>query len=111
MDEPILSTIKSLLSIEDDASGFDEELLILIASSFAKLCQLGVGPKEGVGEIDENTTWGSLINDSRLAMVKEFVYLDVRLSFDPPTASTLTAFENKKKEVEWRAMIMAEELS
>ena len=46
--ESILSSIKkSLGGIPDSYEAFDADLILIINSELSKLCQLGVGPKEG----------------------------------------------------------------
>ncbi len=42
LDTSILSTIKTMLSIDDDLDAFDQELLLLINTTFPALEQLGV---------------------------------------------------------------------
>lgn len=111
MEESILSSIKQPLNVPEEETGFDSELVMLVNSALSKLCQLGVGPSEGFSIEGPEATWSEFVDDDRLSMVKEYVYLDVKLAFDPPTASALSSFENRKKEVEWRALTMAEDIS
>lgn len=89
MNESILDSIKSLLPIDKDITDFDGDLIVLINSSLSRLLQLGVGDKpfriEGSSE-----TWAQLLNkEEYLDAVKEVVFIDVKMVFDPPTSSVV----------------------
>lgn len=89
MNESILDSIKSLLPIDKDITDFDGDLIVLINSSLSRLLQLGVGDKpfriEGSSE-----TWSQLLNkEEYLDAVKEVVFIDVKMVFDPPTSSVV----------------------
>ena len=89
MNESILDSIKSLLPIDKDITDFDGDLIVLINSSLSRLLQLGVGEKpfriEGSSE-----TWSQLLNkEEYLDAVKEVVFIDVKMVFDPPTSSVV----------------------
>lgn len=103
--ESILTSIKKLLGIDGEYKHFDPELIILINSEFMTLNQLGVGPKELVSVKDEMTTWKKTFGeDSNLIeAVKTYIYIKVKLVFDPPTSSSvLDALKRKADELEWR---------
>lgn len=87
-----------------DFESFDLELLVHINSAFAELTQLGVGPKEGFFVSDKNTTWYDFIpDDVLLSMVKNYIYLKVKVAFDPPTSSSvLESYKQMIAELEWR---------
>lgn len=74
------------------------------------LHQLGVGPEEGYRITDESDVWDDYIEeDDNLEAVKTYIYLKVRLIFDPPTnASVLTAYKEEIERLEWRLNIQAE---
>lgn len=110
MEESILLSVKKNLNIDPEDHAFDGDLVLLINSVLAVLHQLGIGPDEGLWIEDDEATWGSLFSSAKLNAVKEYVYFSVRLSFDPPTASTLSYFKDRQKELEWRVMIAAEDL-
>lgn len=104
MNESILKTIKSMLNIEDDITDFDQDLIVLINSSFSTLYQLGIGdtPFKITGTEE---TWIQLLSekDYYIESVKELIYLDVKLVFDPPTSSmVMDAYKEKRKEDQWR---------
>ena len=109
MGDSILLTIKKLLGIGDDYEYFDEDIIIHINSVLMILNQLGIGPVTGFS-ISESATWSDFVDNlSMLEAVRSYVYIKVRLLFDPPTSSfTITALENQIKELEWRLNVMAE---
>jgi hypothetical protein len=104
--EYILTSIKKLLGIAPEYKNFDMDLIIHINTVLAILTQLGVGPQNGFTVDDEYTSWDSLLgDDQRLELVKSYVYLKVKLLFDPPTSSAV-AESNKRlcDELEWRIL-------
>lgn len=104
MDESILKTIKSMLNIEEDISDFDQDLIVLINSSLSTLYQLGIGTAQfKINGTDG--TWSQLLGkkDYYLESVKELIYLDVKLVFDPPTSSmVMDAYKERRQEDQWR---------
>ena len=110
MDQSILTSIKKLLGIEESYTEFDVDIIMHINSVLAVLQQLGVGPIEGLMISDNTTTWNALLSDStRLNMVKSYMFLKVRVLFDPPATSfVLTSMEQQAKELEWRLNVVRE---
>ena len=104
----ILKDIKSLLGIEMDDSSFDTELLIHIGSVCTILNQLGVGSNIG-SLIDKDTTWFDVLGERKdLEIVKTYIFLKIRLLFDPPQNSFLVkAIETQCSEYEWRIVVQA----
>ena len=104
VDESILLTIKRLLDIEEDDDSFDTDVISHINSTLADLAQLGVGPDEGYIIADDITTWRDLVGGSNLlTFVIDYVYLSVKLVFDPPQSSALIAsMEKRIEKLEWR---------
>jgi hypothetical protein len=107
----ILESTKKVLGLTEDYTVFDEDVLMHINSAFATLHQLGLGPAEGFSIEDSNTTWDAFLsNDPRLNSVKSYIYLRVRLLFDPPTTSYLVeAIQKQLTELEWRLNVRREE--
>ncbi len=104
----ILDSIKKLLGINADTMVFDQEIMIHINSVFSELTQMGVGPAAGFSIGGPETTWSEFLqSDSPLLNnVKTYIYLKVRLLFDPPTASPLIEAINQQiKEIGWRMYI------
>ena len=110
MDNGILTSVKLQLSLMPEDDSFDDELIIHINAAFSVLTQLGVGPKEGFSITGQNETWDDYVVDIvQASMAKQYVYLKVRMLFDPPSNSTVF---NKMKEMadeyEWRLRLQAE---
>ena len=105
--ESILISIKKLLGIAEEYEHFDTDLIIHINSVFSVLTQLGAGPVDGFFIRDKTALWTDFIEDyPRIEMVKTYVYLKVRLVFDPPASSA--AIESLKQminEYEWRIQV------
>ena len=104
METSILTSIKKLLGVAEDYTEFDEDIITHINSVFLNLTQLGVGPEEGFMIEDGTAVWEDFINDSiQLQAVKTYVYLKVKLLFDPPLSSSVTESINRMiAELEWR---------
>ena len=102
--ESILTSIKKLLGIAEDYEHFDRDIIIHINSVFSILTQIGVGSDIGFSISDKTATWSDFISDStNLEMVKTYVYLKVKLLFDPPLNSSVTnSIEKTISELEWR---------
>lgn len=109
--ESILTSIKKLLGIAEEYTQFDADIIMHINSVFTTLTQLGVGPSEGFYIEDKETVWEEFIPDlNKLQAVKTYIYLKVRLLFDPSSlgSSTLASYERQIQELEWRLNIIAE---
>lgn len=110
MEESILNSIKKQLNIPPSVEAFDQDILLLINSAFGVLHQLGVGPEEGFSIEDAGNDWSEFYDDPRLNAVKQYVYISVRMGFDPPVGSIATSFETRLKELEWRLIVASEEI-
>lgn len=108
--ESILTSVKKLLGIDEDYKQFDTDIIIHINTVFMVLTQIGVGPSEGFAISDEYSTWEDFTdNKTFLNSVKSYIYLRVKLLFDPPLSSA--AMDSLKKladEFEWRLQVAAE---
>ena len=104
METSILTSIKKMLGIAEDYTEFDEDIITHINSVFLNLTQLGVGPEEGFMIEDDTAVWEDFIDDSiQLQAVKTYMYLKVKLLFDPPLSSSVTeSFTRMIAELEWR---------
>lgn len=102
-EQSILDTIKSLIGGLDGSDVFDTDIITHINTSFHRLKQLGVRPKKGFHIKDASTTWGDYLPPCiDMEMVKSYIYLRVRLIFDPPTNSFLvTELRNQMNEYGW----------
>lgn len=102
--DSILTSIKKLLGIAEEYEHFDSDLIMHINSVFMVLNQLGVGPVEGFSITDKTETWEDFTqNNLMIQSVKSYVYLKVRLLFDPPSSSAVMESINRQiSELEWR---------
>lgn len=108
--DSILTSIKKLLGIDEEYTQFDNDIIMHINTVFLNLTQLGVGPEEGFLIEDDAATWGDFIGDSnQLQAVKTYVYLKVKLLFDPPLSSSVIESINRIiSELEWRLNVAAD---
>ena len=108
--ESILTSIKKLLGIVEEYDHFDQDIIMHINSALSTLTQLGVGPKNGFVIKDCYAVWSQFLgDDSRLEFVKTYVYMRVRLAFDPASSSAMIDAINRQiSELEWRINVTAE---
>lgn len=111
MSDSILTSIKKQLNIAENYTAFDPDIILLINSALAALNQMGVGPASGFSIEDDGAVWSDFIDNVRLNMVFQEVYLRVRIAFDPPTGTVLGSMENVLKELDWRLSVAAEEVA
>ena len=109
--ESILLSIKKLLGISEDYDHFDSDIIMHINSVFAILTQIGVGPQKGFSINDESEKWEDFLSeDKMLHSVKSYMYMKVKMMFDPPLSSAvIECMKEQIKELEWRLQIDAEE--
>lgn len=102
--DSILTSIKKMLGIEESETQFDPELIMFINAVFSTLLQLGIGPSAGYSIEDEFAEWSEFLEGrTDVENVKTYIYLKVRLMFDPPQNSYLVESINKQiAECEWR---------
>lgn len=110
METSILNSIKKLLGVADDYTEFDEDIITHINTAFLNLTQLGVGPQEGFSIEDDAAEWGDFIEDkAQLQAVKSYIYLKVKLIFDPPLSSSVIESINRMiAELEWRLNVVVD---
>lgn len=111
MEQSILTSTKKILGIAAEYTAFDQDILTHINATFGVLNQLGVGQLEGLYIEDESATWADFVCPAnQLNIVKTYMYLSVRLLFDPPSTSyAIEAAKNQQKEYEWRLNTLREE--
>ena len=111
-DESILMSIKKLLNVAEDDPAFDTDIGMLINNEFMTLHQLGIGPDEGFSVKDADASWSDFSKDkSIIETVKTFIYLKVRMIFDPPASSVVAdAINSRIHELEWRLNVQAERI-
>lgn len=106
----ILESIKKLLGIAEHDDGFDNEIKDLINAEFLSLHQLGVGPEDGFSISAPDNKWSEYTTDTKiLDAVRQYIYLRVRMIFDPPASSTVADSINSRiSELEFRLNVQAE---
>lgn len=109
MNESILVELRKLFGgsvAPDDYTHFDTDIMIHANTYFANLVQMGVGTP-GFLLTNASQTWmdflGTNYPPERLAQVKTYVFIKVRLVFDPPQSSIhANALKEEAKELECR---------
>ena len=104
--ESMLTSIKKLLGISEDYTQFDPDIIMHINSALMVLNQIGIGPETPASITDQLNTWQDTLGDiGNIEAVKSYIYLKVRLLFDPPSGSALEALTRQVDEFEWRLSI------
>ena len=113
MEASILVSTKKILGLNSDYHVFDLDITIFINSAFSTLNQLGIGPPDGFAIEDSSNSWEDYaVTTTELNWVKTYVFLKVRMMFDPPTLSYLiTAKNDQIKEYECRLTAFHEYVS
>lgn len=101
--DSILTSILKLLGPEEDYDHFDPDVILHINAALMRLRQIGVGPTTAFSITGRNEKWQDFMpNITDFEQVKQYVYISVKLVFDPPTSSShTTALEKRKDELEW----------
>lgn len=105
MSDSILTTTKKILGIDESYTAFDVDIIMHINSVFTTLSQLGIGPPTGFVIEDATPEWDEFLGVEAdiYSSVKTYVYLRVRMLFDPPgTSYHIAAIEKQIQELEWR---------
>lgn len=101
--DSILTSIKKMLGITEEYEHFDTDLIMHINSVFMILNQLGVGPDVPFVITSKDETWNQFLDGANLEMVKSYMFLKVKMLFDPPTGGTVMDSYNRQiAEMEWR---------
>lgn len=110
MTNSILETIKTMLGILKEDAAFDTELIMHINSALMHLVQLIPGIDKYLSIKGYDETWTDFFGDRKdLDSVIEYVHISTKLMFDPPTSSyVLTAFQEVKKECEFRLSLQGD---
>lgn len=106
----ILESVKLMLGIQNDYKAFDQQILLHINSVFVILNQIGLGPEQ-IFIANSSSEWSEFLTDvsADLNLVKSYMYLKVRLLFDPPTSSfVLDALNKQAQEYEWRLNVIVD---
>lgn len=110
----ILASMKLMLGMEPEYNAFDTDIIIHINTILAKLTQISVGPEEGFQldlEHPETSKWEDFLGAENpvLNMAKSYMYMQLRLMFDPPQNSfTQDALKKESEELLWRLNVEAD---
>lgn len=103
MEGTILGDIKKMLGLDDDYDVFDRDIKILINSALMSLGQIGAVDRGK--KIDDYESWEEICPD--VEGIKLYLYIKVRMVFDPPTGAAMEALKSELSEIEWRLSIDA----
>ena len=105
MEQSILKTIRRMIGPDEDYEHFDTDLIIHINAAFSRLCQLGVGPEIPFRIYGLEETWCDFMEPGHLEDIKQYIYLSVRVIFDPPASSVIMdAYQEQIRKLEWLLM-------
>jgi hypothetical protein len=108
--ESILDSTKKALGIAPDYDVFDVDILMHINTVFTVLSQLGIGPEDGFLVEDAEAVWEDFLGTGKqLNSVRTYVFLRVKILFDPPGNSfVMNALNEQIRELEWRLSVQRE---
>ena len=113
VDMTILKDVKSVLDFaSEEDNGFDSRLIMELEGIIGELSQLTLLNKDFV--MSEESNWDQLLNTNDnhlLRLVKQYVYLNIRIKFDPPSGSVLTSLEKSIQSTAHRIIIQKEEFN
>lgn len=110
MPDSILESIKKLFGPEGSYTAFDTDLIIHINTFLRVLNQLGIGVQD-FRITDGSATWNDFLgeNEALLDDVKTYLYLRVKMVFDPPSSGIVTnSYKVIIDELTWRLRIAGE---
>lgn len=106
VEASILKSIRKAVGLDSEDDSFDEELIMHANSAFFILNQNGVG-----GDIeftDEDSTWDEFkltlrnIESTHFMAIRSYVFLKVKMLFDPPPPSSAKYMSEAADEYLWR---------
>lgn len=109
----ILNDVKTTLDFaSEEDTGFDSRLIMELDGIIGELSQLTHLSQEF--EMTADSTWDSLLpkkDPNLLRLIKQFVYINIRIKFDPPSGSVLTSLEKSLSSTAQRIIIQKEEFN
>lgn len=104
VEQSILKATKAMLDIAGDDSSFDSSIMTHINGALADLLDIGAGPEDGFVVIDADDIWDDLQESPVMTeWIKNWLYLKVRLVFDPQqTGFLMDAHQKQIDEATWR---------
>lgn len=110
MPDSILESIKKLFGPEGSYTAFDTDIIIHINTFLRVLNQLGIGVQD-FRITDNSATWNDFLgeNEALLDDVKTYLYLRVKMVFDPPSSGIVTnSYKEIIDELTWRLRMAGE---
>lgn len=107
MEDSILNSVKKMLGIEANYTHFDPDITMHINTILVVLHQMGVGKQQWM-LTDAFDTWSDFIPDDTnniISLVANYIYMRVKMLFDPPQGGLKEAMDNAIKELEYRILI------
>lgn len=105
----ILDDVKHMLGITAEETAFDADIINFVNGAFGTLTQLGLGPVVGFQITSKDNEWAEFYTDPRMSGVKTYIFLKVKMAFDPPnTGFTQQAMERQCQELEYRLNVVAD---
>jgi hypothetical protein len=103
----VLLSVKHMLNIPPADTAYDLDIITHVNSAFTTLNDLGIGPDEGFMIEDSSSTWAEFLGPNvNYNSVKTYMFLCLRLVFDPPATSFhLTALNEQIREHEYRLSV------
>lgn len=110
MTESILDSVKKVLGFDPSYTVFDTDVLMHINTVFSDLNDLGIGPTDGYSITDSTSQWSAFLgSDATLNRVKTYMFLRVRMIFDPPISGfAIDAMNKQIEQLEWRISVKRE---
>lgn len=109
----ILNDVKTTLDFaSEEDTGFDLRLIMELDGIIGELSQLTFVNNSFVMNTDAE--WKGLLDiddQNLLRLVKQFIYINIRLKFDPPVGSVLTSLEKSLQSTAHRIIIQKEKFN
>ena len=109
----ILNDVKTTLDFaSEEDTGFDSRLIMELDGIIGELSQLTFVNNSFVMNTDAE--WKGLLDiddQNLLRLVKQFIYINIRLKFDPPVGSVLTSLEKSLQSTAHRIIIQKEKFN
>ena len=121
MEDSILLSVAKYIGLPEGYSVFDPDLIMAINAELSTLAQIGAVPNTGFVITGSDETWSDLFDAAEaegglpntrnsVQFVKEFVYIRVKMVFDPPQSSfVLKSLEDKANELMFRIIVATEQ--
>lgn len=109
----ILNDVKTTFDFASEEDiGFDSRLIIELDGIIGELSQLTFVNNSFIMNTDAE--WKDLLDiddQNLLRLVKQFIYINIRLKFDPPAGSVLTSLEKSLQSTAHRIIIQKEKFN